>query len=111
MLARFASSQIDCADAATHTCPTALGYGLGWAITQFEQPEQRPMEQKLIGHRGVNWHAVTLAYYYPSSGDGLVILLNGSTSSAMASMVQILELLDADSPELPGYILRAARYQ
>ena len=99
---QFEGKDIVCPDESEIPCPTALGYGLGWSMSHFG-------EEKLIGHRGTNWKAVTLAYYYPSSGDGLVVFINAPNKFALAGMVETLELLDPDSPEILGYKLRLAR--
>mgnify|MGYP001171675328 CR=1 FL=1 len=66
-------------------------------------------DEKLIGHRGTNWKVVSLAYYYPSSGDGLLFFFNGPNKLAIAGMIDALKLLDPDSPQILGYQLRLAR--
>lgn len=99
---QFSDDDIACVDHGDIPCPAALGYGLGWSITHFDN-------DKLIGHRGTNWKSVTLAYYYPSSRDGLVVLFNAPNKAGLAAMVDALELLDPDSPEILGYRLRASR--
>lgn len=99
---QFSQSEIDCSSAQEILCPTRLGYGLGWSMSELEN-------DKLIGHRGTNWTVVSLAYYYQGSGDGLVIFFNAPNKSGMAAMVDALSLLDPDSPELHGYKLRLAR--
>ncbi|QDP01315.1 serine hydrolase domain-containing protein [Thalassotalea sp. PS06] len=99
---QFTQDEIICPDTADVTCPTQLGYGLGWGITKFGQG-------KLIGHRGTNWTVVSIAYFYPDSGDGLVVFVNGPNKAGIAAMVDVLERLDPNSPELPGYKLRLQR--
>lgn len=99
---QFDKSAIDCSETPSILCPTRLGYGLGWAITQLEN-------DKLIGHKGSDYAMVTLAYYYQGSGDGLIIFFNAPTQSGYAAMVDALELLDPDSPEIHGYKMRRAR--
>ena len=99
---QFTQSDIDCGEEKVIPCPTQLGYGLGWGITQLE-------DDKLIGHRGTDWAVVSLAYSYQGSGDGLVIFFNAPNKEGLAGMVDALELLDPDSPELHGYRLRLAR--
>jgi CubicO group peptidase (beta-lactamase class C family) len=93
---------IDCSATPQALCPTELGYGLGWAIAQLK-------DDKLIGHRGTDWSVVSLAYYYQRSGDGLVIFFNAPNAEGIAAMVEALELLDPDSPEIHGYKMRRAR--
>ncbi len=99
---QFTQDDIVCLDAGTIPCPTTLGYGLGWSMSLFD-------DTKLIGHRGTNWKVVSLAYYYPDTRDGLVIFFNAPNALGLAAMVDALELLDPDSPEILGYRLRAAR--
>lgn len=99
---QFDESDISCTDNAEIPCPYKLGYGLGWSMSLFQGG-------KLIGHRGTNWKAVTLAYYYPESQDGLVILFNAPNKSGLAGMIEALGILDPDSPEILGYQLRLAR--
>ncbi len=93
---------IDCSEAPEAQCPTQLGYGLGWNIAQLKQ-------DKVIGHRGSDWSVVSLAYYYQRSRDGLIIFFNAPNKAGIAGMVDALELLDPDSPEIHGYKLRRAR--
>lgn len=99
---QFSQAEIDCSETPNIHCPTQLGYGLGWGITQLKN-------DKLIGHRGTDWSMVSLAYYYQGSGDGLIIFLNAPNKAGIAGMVDALELLDPDSPEIHGYKLRRAR--
>jgi CubicO group peptidase (beta-lactamase class C family) len=99
---QFTQSEIDCDLASEVQCPTQLGYGLGWSMSQLNN-------DKIIGHRGTNWSVVSLTYYYQGSGDGLVIFFNARNKAGLAAMVDALKLLDPDSPELPGYELRLAR--
>jgi len=94
--------EIDCSDTPEILCPTQLGYGLGWAISQLKN-------DKLIGHRGTDWSVVSLAYYYQGSGDGLIIFFNAPNKAGIAAMVDALDLLDPDSPEIHGYKMRRAR--
>jgi CubicO group peptidase (beta-lactamase class C family) len=93
---------IDCSASPEARCPTRVGYGLGWNITQLA-------DTKVIGHRGSDWSAVSLAYYYERSGDGLIVFFNAPNQAGIAGMVDALELLDPDSPELHGYRTRRAR--
>ncbi|MCB9397231.1 MAG: beta-lactamase family protein [Acidobacteria bacterium] len=94
--------QINCAGVANARCPQRLGYGLGWCISVLDN-------DLLIGHRGTDWSTVSLAYCYQNSGDGLIIFLNAPNRKGLAGMVAALELLDPDSPELHGYIMRRDR--
>jgi CubicO group peptidase (beta-lactamase class C family) len=93
---------MDCRATPQALCPTEVGYGLGWGISQLEN-------DKLIGHRGSDWSVVSLAYYYQHSGDGLVIFFNAPNAEGIAGMVDALQLLDPDSPEIHGYKMRRAR--
>ncbi|MEL6444961.1 MAG: serine hydrolase domain-containing protein [Bacteroidota bacterium] len=93
---------IDCNPVPEALCPTRVGYGLGWNIYEVE-------DAKTIGHRGSDWSMVTLAYYYEDSQDALVVLFNAPNPAGMAAMVDVLRLLDPDSPELHGYIARRDR--
>ena len=93
---------IDCSGVPTALCPQRVGYGLGWNIAELDN-------DKTIGHRGSDWSVVSMAYYYASSRDGLVVFLNAPNRNGIAAMVDILELLDPDSPELHGYVARRAR--
>lgn len=99
---QFNQSDIVCGQTPEVQCPVQLGYGLGWSMSHLQ-------DDKLIGHRGTNWTVVSLAYYYQSSGDGLIIFFNAPNKAGIAGMVDALKLLDPDSPELPGYELRLAR--
>jgi CubicO group peptidase (beta-lactamase class C family) len=99
---QFTQSDIVCGKTPEVQCPVQLGYGLGWSMSHLQ-------DDKLIGHRGTNWTVVSLAYYYQSSGDGLIIFFNAPNKAGIAGMVDALKLLDPDSPELPGYELRLAR--
>ena len=96
------SYEIDCSQSPEILCPTRLGYGLGWNVTQLENDE-------LIGHSGSDWSTVTLAYYYQHSRDGLIIFFNAPNKAGLAGMVDALELLDPDSPKLHEYRTRVAR--
>ncbi len=93
---------IDCSQVPEVLCPVRVGYGLGWNIVELEN-------DKIIGHRGSDWSVVSLAYYYETSRDGLVVLFNAPNRAGIAAMVDTLQLLDPDSPELHGYIARRAR--
>lgn len=93
---------INCAQYPELICPVTVGYGLGWYIADLEN-------DKLIGHRGSDWSVVSAAYYYQNSGDGLIIFLNAPNKAGIAAMVDALELLDPDSPELHGYRTRRDR--
>lgn len=93
---------IDCRPVPDALCPTRVGYGLGWNIAEMEN-------NKTIGHRGSDWSVVSLAYYYQASHDGLVVLFNAPNRAGIAAMVDTLQLLDPDSPELHGYVARLAR--
>lgn len=93
---------IDCSPVPDVLCPTRVGYGLGWFIAELEN-------NKTIGHRGSDWSVVSLAYYYEASKDGLVVFFNAPNRAGIAAMVDALQLLDPDSPELHGYIARRAR--
>ncbi|TQV88318.1 serine hydrolase domain-containing protein [Aliikangiella coralliicola] len=93
---------IDCSGAPDALCPIQLGYGLGWSVAQLEN-------DRLIGHRGSDWSTVSLAYCYQNSGDGLIIFFNAPNKAGIAAMVEALELLDPDSPEIHGYKMRRAR--
>lgn len=95
---------IDCSQFPNLLCPVRLGYGLGWNIAELEN-------NKTIGHRGSDWSVVSLALYYETSHDGLVVLFNAPNSAGIAAMVDTLQLLDPDSPELHGYMARRARNQ
>ncbi|GAB4186294.1 MAG: hypothetical protein Tsb002_10650 [Wenzhouxiangellaceae bacterium] len=99
---QFTEKDIVCDELSQILCPTKLGYGLGWAISELK-------DDKLIGHRGTNWTVVSLAYYYQNSGDGLVVFFNAPNKAGLAGMIDALELLDPDSPEIHGYRLRLAR--
>lgn len=97
------SYEIDCVETPNAICPTRLGYGLGWNITQLAN-------DKLIGHSGSDWSTVSLAYYYLGSGDGLIIVFNAPNQAGIAAMVDALMLLDPDSPKLHEYKARLARF-
>lgn len=99
---RGAEEDIDCSATPAARCPTRVGYGLGWYVAELEN-------DKLIGHRGSDWSAVSLAYYYKRTGDGLVIFFNAPNKAGIAAMVDALELLDPESPEIHGYKTRRAR--
>ena len=99
---QFSGKDIVCDRNEQIPCPTQLGYGLGWSMSHFDG-------SRLIGHRGTNWKVVSLTYYYPESRDGLVIFFNAPNKAGLAAMVDALELLDPDSPEILGYRLRLAR--
>ncbi len=94
--------EIDCSHAPKSQCPTQLGYGLGWYIAQLNN-------DKLIGHRGSDWSVVSVAYYYQNSKDGIIIFLNAHNKAGIAGMIDALNVLDPDSPEIHGYKLRLAR--
>jgi CubicO group peptidase (beta-lactamase class C family) len=93
---------IDCTESPDAACPIRVGYGLGWSVIDLD-------EDRMIGHRGSDWSAVSAAYYYQGSGDGLVVFFNAPNKAGIAAMVEALELLDPDSPELHGYRARRAR--
>jgi len=99
---QFTKKDLDCGDKAAVNCPTRLGYGLGWSMSEFKNG-------KIIGHRGTNWTVISLTYYYPESKDGLVVFFNAPNKSGLAAMVDTLNILDPDSPEIYGYKLRLAR--
>ena len=83
-------------------CPSRQGYGLGWNVTEFNG-------ETLIGHGGSDWSLITLAYYYPGSKNGVIILLNGPSDLAMKAMVDAIKVLDPSSPKLHEYRFRAER--
>lgn len=96
------SYEIDCSATPGALCPTRLGYGLGWNVTQLA-------DDKLIGHSGSDWSSVALVYYYSGSRDGLIVFFNAPNRAGIAGMVDSLELLDPDSPKLHEYKARLAR--
>ncbi|TDR16376.1 serine hydrolase domain-containing protein [Marinicella litoralis] len=83
-------------------CPSRQGYGLGWNVTEFKGG-------RLIGHGGSDWSLITLAYYYPATQDGVVILLNGPSDFAMKAMINAITILDPSSPKLHEYLFRSER--
>ncbi|MEL7311280.1 MAG: serine hydrolase domain-containing protein [Pseudomonadota bacterium] len=93
---------IDCTVVPSALCPKRIGYGLGWHVMELEG-------DRTIGHLGSDWASVTMAYYYEDSRDGLVVFLNAPNADGIAAMVDILKLLDPDSPELHGYTARRER--
>ena len=94
--------RIDCSLQPHLRCPIRTGYGLGWNILELP-------DDKVIGHRGSDWSVVTMAHFYESTHDGLIVLLNAPNKQGIAAMVDILQILDPDSPELHGYIARRDR--
>jgi CubicO group peptidase (beta-lactamase class C family) len=93
---------VDCSQSKDALCPTQMGYGLGWNVTQLT-------DETVIGHRGSDWSTVSIAYYYSGSKDGLVIFFNAPNKAGISSMVEVLQLLDPKSPEIHGYMFRRAR--
>jgi CubicO group peptidase (beta-lactamase class C family) len=96
------TDDVDCSQSKQALCPIQMGYGLGWNVNQLA-------DETLIGHRGSDWSTVSLAYYYPSSKDGLIVFFNAPNRAGIAAMVETLELLDPKSPEVHGYMFRRAR--
>ena len=93
---------IDCTGVPDARCPVRLGYGLGWNVVELE-------DDVVLGHRGSDWSVVSLAYCYQGSGDGLIVVFNAPNRAGIAAMVDALELLDPDSPEIHGYRTRRDR--
>lgn len=93
----------DCSLSPKAICPTRQGYGLGWNVVEWEGG-------KLIGHSGETWSEFTLAYYYPASGDGLVVFINAADKpTGFSSMLKMLALLDPESPKVHEYRFRLDR--
>lgn len=95
-------AEYDCRPVPDALCPDRSGYGLGWHVFDLQ-------DGKTVGHLGSDWSMVTLAYYYEDSHDGLVVFLNAPNAAGISAMVDILDLLDPDSPELHGYVARSKR--
>lgn len=83
-------------------CPTAQGYGLGWVVVDEEK-------DKMLWHGGSDWSAVTTAYFYQGSKDGIIIFLNAPNKFGMDIMPGLIGLLDPGSPIVDQYELWAAR--
>lgn len=94
--------EVNCSQTQVALCPIRMGYGLGWNITELEN-------DLVIGHRGSDWSSVSLAYYYSTSKDGLIIFFNAPNKAGVSAMVDVLQLLDPKSPEIHGYMFRRAR--
>jgi CubicO group peptidase (beta-lactamase class C family) len=92
----------DCSKHPEALCPNRQGYGLGWNVTEY--PGGR-----VIGHGGSDWSLVTLTYYYPEQKDGLVIFINAPNDIALSAMIEVLKILDPESPKLHEYQFRLDR--
>lgn len=83
-------------------CPKAQGYGLGWVVVD-------EAKDKILWHGGSDWSAVTTAYFYQESKDGIIIFLNAPNKFGMDAMPGLIRLLDPTSPIIDQYELWAAR--
>ncbi|WP_420125935.1 serine hydrolase domain-containing protein [Longimicrobium sp.] len=74
-------------DAGKTACPR-VGMGLGWEILDFPGETVRM-------HSGGDWGESTLAFYFPETRDGAVLLTNGA--NGMKVMLQVIPLLFPDT--------------
>jgi CubicO group peptidase (beta-lactamase class C family) len=70
-------------------CPTETDAALGWFRFDYG-------EQALLWHGGDDWGEHGLAYFYPSTRDGYVVLINGG--NGRYAEVDAVDLLDDRSP-------------
>ena len=84
----------DCKGARAATCPSDIGFGLGWQILSFPGVQ-------IMMHTGKDDGVFTFAYLNRTTGDGAVILTNSDKGAA--AVVPILERLGAD-PAFIAYL-------
>ena len=71
-------------------CPVRQGYGLGWEVFEFEN-------QTIVSHGGSDWSERSMAYFDPATGDGIILFINGPTSTSVGALIEGVRLLDSDS--------------
>ena len=69
-------------------CPSMMGFGMGWIISEFPTGTVR-------WHSGGDYGEKTVAYYDPVTKDGAVVFTNGANGFDV--IVDVLALLDPDS--------------
>jgi CubicO group peptidase (beta-lactamase class C family) len=74
-------------------CPNRAGMALGWFRFDYG-------DGAVIWHGGDDWGEHSLAYFYPKTQDGYVILVNGG--SGRYAVIDAADLLDDRSP-IPSY--------
>ena len=70
-------------------CPTHTGYALGWIRFDYG-------EVPVIWHGGDDWGEHSLAYFYPRTRDGVIVMVNGGSGRFAVS--DALDILDRNSP-------------
>jgi hypothetical protein len=74
-------------------CPDVAGMALGWFRFDYGS-------HPVIWHGGDDWGEHSLAYFYPETQDGFVILVNGG--SGRYAVIDAADLLDDHSP-IPAF--------
>ena len=83
------SSQWPCVAKPVELCPTHTGYALGWARFDYGK-------QSVVWHGGDDWGEHSMAYFYPDTRDGIIVMVNGGSGRFAVS--DALDLLDQRSP-------------
>lgn len=68
-------------------CPSAQGYGLGWEIFEFE-------DAKLVSHGGGDWSERSMVYFNPETRDGIVLFINGPSTTNVEALMAGMNALD-----------------
>lgn len=80
--------RIWCKDTASPACPDRIGMGLGWEVLGFGP-------HVYLTHDGNDEGVKTFAYLSPTSGNGLVLLMNGE--NGMKIVLRLLALFGTDA--------------
>jgi CubicO group peptidase (beta-lactamase class C family) len=71
-------------------CPREQGYGLGWEIFAFD-------DRTLVSHGGSDWSERAMAYYDPATRNGVILFINGPSSTSVEALIAGMRVLDPDS--------------
>ena len=82
-------NQWPCVTKPAELCPSRAGFALGWFRFDYG-------DDQVIWHGGDDWGEHSLAYFYPKTRDGVVVLVNGG--SGRFAVTDALDLLDDQSP-------------
>lgn len=77
---------IRCSVTPASLCPVTYGYALGWMRWEYEGG------LTMIHHGGNDWGESGWAYFYPETGDGVVVLTNGGNGFRV--LFDALDLID-----------------
>ena len=82
---------LSCKPASMDRCPSAQGYGLGWEIFEFD-------DARIVSHGGSDWSERAMVYFDRDTMNGVILFINGPSSTTTEALIAGLNALDPGSP-------------